>query len=152
MCGAVRHIHAEAGLDRKSAGSKLPAQLDRHDVGVMHAALLDIEGRAQASHHKRLHEDGIVGCTEEGPAGDEQKALRVLGGLKSDLVVVTKIGKPGADKIALIGEYLVEHINARRRNAGTRTDQLTGLALRVHKRLDGGWRRPGKRAYTPWGT
>src|ERR1700733_13168832 len=81
--GAIRRADTKARLHGKSTGPELPAQFDRYEVGVVSTAEFvgntwDITERAaDACHDKWLHDDGIIGRTEEGPARNEQEALHV---------------------------------------------------------------------------
>jgi hypothetical protein len=82
----IVHVDTKTGLDVKAAIPELPAQFHRNDVGIERAGTLGVNGRTNALHDKWLHEDSVIGRTQEGPAGNEQEALNVNGRLNSDMI------------------------------------------------------------------
>ena len=82
--------------DHDAKIAELPAQLHRHDVGVERARRLRVNRITDALHDKRLHDDGVIGRTQEGPAGNEQEALNVDGRLNASLMCARGIERSGA--------------------------------------------------------
>src|SRR3984885_9249332 len=125
--GPVRSVDAETRLNSETAGSELPAQFNRHEVGVVdaceHVHLIGVQcDRLTDAHHTEgLHDDGVVGSAEERPSGDEQETLRI----DRSLHTLTGTNRAGdrARQVRLIGEDLIEHVDARRRDAGAGADE-----------------------------
>jgi hypothetical protein len=128
---AIRGPDAEPRLHHKSALPENPAQLHRCDVAIVHAGKLLGRSRqriAYAGLYEGLHEHGIIGRPQKRPARNEQEALVIVCHLDSELLIATQQRiDTRSIQVCLVGEYLVEHVGARRRHAGTGSDEPPAL-------------------------
>src|SRR6516225_5874201 len=130
--GAGRGEHTKTRFDAKTGPPYLvPGQLVR-EVGVVHAAthIRGAEQRKRLTDGERfegLRDDKVVGRAQEGPAGNEQKALNEDIDLLTLLVANTRpTSRPTKPRsrilyrprpVRLKGESLAEPVDARRRHA-----------------------------------
>ncbi|OIQ64606.1 hypothetical protein GALL_538420 [mine drainage metagenome] len=127
--GAGGCVDTKAGFHNKAAGPELPGQFDGNEVGVVNAAGLEVNGLADTAHDEWLHDEGIIGRTEEGPAWNENEALHVNRRLHANLGAGKRVVDSRSGKVCLVGEHLVEHVDARRRHAGASADEHAWLRL-----------------------
>src|ERR1700731_3042099 len=108
--GSIRQINRDTRLYGKSRGPKLPAQFDRHEIGVEGAAehvgsTRSLSKRTSDAYiHQRKDDHSVIGRTQESPARNKQETSVVVVYVQAIAVAKSKRGSPRPREVPLVGE------------------------------------------------